>query len=323
MPRLPRGMFSRGRSYYVRLYSDYRERWICLGSDLDGAKAKLRKIRQGEEPAAESRLTVSEAAKQWLKSYVATARCEKGQKEAEARVERYLERFLGSKQLSRVTTEDLRAFRLWLERNQKRKLRPATVAYVLTDARCFLRWAEESGLIDRAPIPRKLLPRIQEQPPDRLSDEEIAKLLALPEPYGFVIRFALGTGLRWSELCRAQASDVENGLVVVHQTKSGRVRRVPVPQDVLSEIRSRVGRLVPFASGSPGSFNKTVGSLSGVESFHVHQLRHTCACRWLERGGSLAALQEILGHASVLTTQRYGRVSLDMVRREAERIAAV
>ena len=61
---------------------------------------------------------------------------------------------------------------------------------------------------------------------------------------------------------------------------------------------------------------------SGVEKFSPHQLRHTFACRWLERGGSLAALQQILGHSSIVTTQRYARISDDMVRREAERVGA-
>jgi site-specific recombinase XerD len=59
---------------------------------------------------------------------------------------------------------------------------------------------------------------------------------------------------------------------------------------------------------------------SGVEGFHVHQLRHSFACRWIEAGGTLAALQQILGHASVVTTQQYARLSEDSVRREAERI---
>lgn len=53
---------------------------------------------------------------------------------------------------------------------------------------------------------------------------------------------------------------------------------------------------------------------AGLVGFHVHQMRHTLACSWTERGGSLAALQRILGHASVVTTQHYARLSDDVVR---------
>jgi integrase len=49
-------------------------------------------------------------------------------------------------------------------------------------------------------------------------------------------------------------------------------------------------------------------------------MRHTFGCRLLERGGSLAAPQQILGHACIVITQRYARLSDDMVRREAERL---
>jgi integrase/recombinase XerD len=52
----------------------------------------------------------------------------------------------------------------------------------------------------------------------------------------------------------------------------------------------------------------------------VHQLRHTFACRWLEAGGSLPTLQQILGHRSVVTTQHYARLSEESVRLEAARI---
>ena len=59
---------------------------------------------------------------------------------------------------------------------------------------------------------------------------------------------------------------------------------------------------------------------SGVAKFHPHQMRHTFACRWLERGGSLSALQQMLGHSSIVTTQRHAGISDDMVRREVGRL---
>jgi integrase len=86
----------------------------------------------------------------------------------------------------------------------------------------------------------------------------------------------------------------------------------------LLELRSRVGRLLPLKDAD--GFAKQVQRRTDLEGFHAHQLRHTFACRWLEAGGSLAALQEILGHASIVTTQRYGRLGEAHVRAEAERI---
>jgi integrase/recombinase XerD len=59
-----------------------------------------------------------------------------------------------------------------------------------------------------------------------------------------------------------------------------------------------------------------------VAKIHVHQMRHTFACQWLERGGTLPALQQILGHASIETTQRYARLSDEVVMREAKRLEA-
>lgn len=314
MPRLPKGVFKRGRSYYVRVFQGGRDRWLSLGSDLEAACLKARRIKQGELPAP--RMTVREAAMRWLDTYVPTARNPKGVKLTETRVERYLIARLGYQFVGRLSADDLRQYRLWLE---KQTISTQTVAHVLSDARCFLNWCEDTNLIDRSPVPRKLLPRIQERPPDRLTDEEINRLVDLPEPYGFVIRLGLLTGLRWGEMCRAQTRNVEDGVLIVSQTKSGRVRRVPLPAELLEEIRGRVGRFVPFSERS-GHFSRMVRKLSGVERFHAHQLRHTFACRWLEGGGSLDALQQLLGHSSVVTTQRYGRLSDQAVREESRRV---
>jgi integrase len=104
-------------------------------------------------------------------------------------------------------------------------------------------------------------------------------------------------------------------MLVVSQTKSGRVRRVPVPAELL---RGRVGLLLPFRDAT--QFARQVRRRSGVTRFHAHQLRHTFACRWLERAGSLPALQQVLGHASIVTTQRYAKLSDESVAAEAGRV---
>lgn len=316
MPKLPKGMFKRGRSYYVRLSVQGKDTWRSLGQEFGEACRQLSRIRAGETPLGE-RTTVGEAAKRWLSTYVATARSPKNQVTTAARVRQYLDRFFEFVPIVRVGPDHVRRYRLWLEQHP---ISPTTVWHLLSDARCLFRWCEEVGLVSRSPFPRRVMPRLQERPPDRLTDVEAGRVLAIAEPHGFVVRLALGTGLRWSELTRAQASDVEGGMLVVSQTKSGKVRRVPLSPELLREIRGRVGRLAGYSWKSPGSFAKAVRRATGLEGFHVHQLRHTFACQWIERGGSLAALQQILGHASVVTTQRYARLSDEAVQHEARRI---
>ncbi len=228
---------------------------------------------------------------------------------------------MGHMPLEQVNREDVRAYRLWLERTTK--LSVCSIWHVLSDCRCLLNWCEDAGLVERSPFPRRVMPRLQERPPDRVTDEEADRMRALPDPHGFVCRLALGTGLRWGELCRAQAADVERGFLLVHHTKSRKVRRVPLAPDLLAEVRTHVGRLVAFARISPGSFAKSVRKLASMDRFHVHQMRHTFACQWMDRGGNLGALQQVLGHASIVTTQRYARMSDELVMREAVRIASI
>ena len=236
---------------------------------------------------------------------------------AAQRVRDYLSPFLGVRMIADLRPDDIRAYRLWL---QTRTLSPKSVHHLLGEARCLLNWSVEAGLIDRSPFPRRVMPRLQERRPDRLTGAELIAALGIGEPFAFVIRLGIGTGLRWAELCRLEAGHLEGAAIVVAQTKSSRVRRVPVAGALAAEIRSRSGRLVPYTEASAGSFNRVVRRRSGLLRFHVHQLRHTFACRWIERGGSLPALQQILGHASIVTTQHYARLSDDSVRREAERV---
>ena len=107
---------------------------------------------------------------------------------------------------------------------------------------------------------------------------------------------------------------------VVTRTKSGRVRRVPLTPALLEELRTRIGAPVPFPEGNPGGFARAVRRASGIKDFHVHRCRHTYALRWVADGGSLATLQELLGHADISTTMRYAKLSQDVVEREAQRV---
>jgi integrase len=321
MPRLPKGLFQReGRGYYTRKWVNGRDRWIALGRDLDGAKRKLRRLNR-EGPVLATRATVNELAREWLAGRVAVRRTAEGLQKATSRVGLYLGPFMGLKLVGKVTKEDLWEFRRWLETHE-RKVSLTSVWHILSDARCFFRWCEDAGKLDRSPFPRGLMPKLQEQPPKGLDPKEVEALVRIAEPYGFVVRLGLATGLRWGELTRAQAGDVDRtGVMIVSHTKSRKLRRIPLPPAMLAEVRQRIGRLVPFSES--GSFARMARRLSGVERFHVHMLRHTFACSWVDRGGSLAALQHLLGHSSITTTQRYGRISDSMVKAEMMRLESV
>jgi integrase len=313
MPKLPKNMVRRGSAFYLRQVINGRPVRVSLGTDYEEARRRLRSLKTSG--VSETTLTVAQGAERWLKSHVATSRREEDWPLAAQRVRDYLVPHLGHLQLNRLTGEQIRSYRLWLDETD---LSPQSVRHLLSDLRCMLNWCADAGLTSASPFPRRILPKIQERPPDRLTDEELAAVCELDDPYGFICRFLASTGLRWGEAAQAQASDIQGGMLVVHQTKSGKVRRVPLTDELQLELRGRVGRLIPLTNAQ--GFADRVRNRTGIARFHAHQLRHTFSCRWLEASGSLAALQEILGHASIVTTQRYGRLAEDHVRAEAARI---
>jgi integrase len=91
--------------------------------------------------------------------------------------------------------------------------------------------------------------------PDRLTDAEVEAVLRIPDPYGFVARLALATGLRWGEVDPTRSTDTQDGVLVVQRTKSGRVRRVPVARGSLPSFGTGSGswsRLPHPGSSTPG-----------------------------------------------------------------------
>jgi integrase/recombinase XerC/integrase/recombinase XerD len=244
---------------------------------------------------------------------------------ARVRAETYLLPMFRGTILTAITRDSVRLYRRRLE---GQGLKPLTVTHVLSDLRAFLRWCVESEKLAKNPWPSGVLPSAQETVPRGFTDDEAAKLVALPDPAGFVIRFLIGSGLRWGEAVRAVTNRrspadtvyIEHGSVVVSITKSGKVRRVPLPSGLLAEIRTRIGPLVPFPAGNPGGFARAVKRASGIDGFHVHRCRHHFALRFVADGGSPAVLQELLGHADISTTMRYAKLTRDVVERETQRV---
>src|SRR5262245_49668153 len=155
--RTPKGLIKRGKRYIYRDQREGKRVWINLGDDYATALKRFSELSQG---AAAFVGTVAQAADRWLAKYIRTRRAERDARMAQVRAERYLKPFLGTKQLTRITGDDLRDYRLWLQRPEA-GISLQTVAHLLSDARCFFNWAVSEGLLDRSPFPRRLMPKIQ------------------------------------------------------------------------------------------------------------------------------------------------------------------
>jgi len=274
--------------------------------------------------------TVEGLSKVWLEKRIGTSRNEKGQRQAEHGRDTYMVPFLGKKPVAEITADDLRSYRLRVEAHKNehgRKLSATTVGHVLADVKNLLLWAEESGYIVRSPFPKGLMPKIQELAPKTLTEDQAAKLAALPGEYGLACRIMLGTGVRWGELVQLKGADLKNGALEIEAPKTKKLRRLPVPAALLRELKGHAAfrpgeKFVPFEPIDCPNFDRKVRRLSGIEDFGAHRCRHTFATRWLEKGGNLGALQVALGHSIITTTMRYAKPTEELLQRESERLWA-
>ncbi len=319
--------------YYFRARIDGRDVWKSLKTRDHGMALTRFDREKGRRNAAQHDLTrtvprettVAKFAEAWLAEYVKQRRTPGGAALAGQRMRDHVAPVIGKLYLPEVTLPVIRRLRAELDT----RLAPQSVRHVLADLRCLLRYAAECGVIDTVPAVSRAFPVIPERI-RRLSDEQVGRILEAAGPaHRAIIRFLLLTGLRWSEftgLTWSQVRDLPVPHLELDLTKTGRVRRVPLwpeARAVLEELRKvRVGNragkkgarslmVSPIRSKNAGHMAALIGARVGFR-WGVHQLRHTFAARYLEHGGSIAALQEILGHRSPVTTQRYssGRETL-------------
>lgn len=204
--------------------------------------------------------------------------------------------------------------------------KPATARGYRASLRSFYGWARDVGYITVSPahaLPRVKMPRSRPRP---IPEEDYAvTTLMVRDDVLLAVLLGGNCGMRRGEIARTAREDLERDLLgewwlrVVG--KGGHERLVPVPDELASLIRARpAGWLFPSPSPrrrglhvTPGHIGKTISAaLPG--SWTTHSLRHRCATVALDETRDLRAVQELLGHASVATTQLYTLVTDSRIR---------
>ena len=240
---------------------------------------------------------------------------------------------------------DRTAIRGFLAELHKRGLSRASAARKLAAARTFLRYLRREGLVDDDAGAMVPTPKREVRTPVHLSEQEMARLVTAPasdQPLArrdrAILELFYAAGLRLSELAGLDADDVNLSAQMVRTLgKGGKQRLVPFNTSTVTAIRAYLGdreTLIKERPAKAGRYERradplfvnyrgtrlTVRSIdrlvrryaaaSGVRpGVSPHALRHSFATHLLQRGADLRAIQELLGHARLSTTQRYTHVN--------------
>ena len=230
---------------------------------------------------------------------------------------------------------DRRRFRGWLADMGGRGLARTTVARRVSALRSFYRFCGRTGRIDINDLSWLRAPRPPKSVPKPVSEEDARALLAAifkrrgddwAKKRDFALLMMLyGSGLRVSEALDLTRRDTPLDKWLRITGKGGKIREVPVLPAIAEAVADYVGAC-PFDGGPDAPlFVSARGNAFGaraaqrlVESLRLelslpayvtpHALRHAFATHLLGNGADLRAIQELLGHASLSTTQRYTNV---------------
>jgi integrase/recombinase XerC len=237
--------------------------------------------------------------------------------------------------------------RAWLAEQHGSGQSRATLARRAAAARTFTAFAHARGLMPSDPGPLLGMPRIPRRLPEVLRQDQVAEVLAaaaagrpgtsaqgaaLALRDTAIVELLYATGIRVSELCGLDLGDLDEGRRTVRVLgKGNRERTVPAGIPAVRAVGAwaRSGRpvLVTPASG-PAVFlgarggrldprtarrvvHASLAAVPGTPDSGPHGLRHAAATHLLEGGADLRSVQEILGHASLTSTQIYTHVSIE------------
>ena len=251
-----------------------------------------------------------------------------------------------------VGSLDLRTLRSWLANQQTLGKARSTMARRATAVRVFTAWAQRTGRADADPGAALGTPKAHKPLPPALNAGEARALLeaaavraddgsAVGARDVAILELLYATGIRVGELCGLDVDDVDRGRRVVRVFGKGRKERtvpygVPADRAIGAWLeRGRPQLLVPGAGpamflGARGRridqravrtlVHDRLAEVPEAPDMGPHGLRHTAATHLLEGGADLRTVQEMLGHASLSTTQIYTHVTTDRLR-QAYRLA--
>ncbi len=236
-----------------------------------------------------------------------------------------------------VRSIDLLLLRGWLADLYRQELEVASIRRKLAAVRGLFRFLIREGVVEINPAKLVLTPKSPKRLPDVMTAEQANRLVdgvgagALERPHPArdraLFELLYGCGIRVSELAGLNLEDLDRseGWLRV-RGKGKKERQVPVPgkaavalERYLAErpvvrdqnavfLNNRRGRLT--RRGISGIVKLYATYLSGDPSIHPHSFRHAYATHLLADGADLRAIQELLGHARLSTTQKYTQVSL-------------
>ncbi|MFZ5447116.1 MAG: tyrosine recombinase XerC [Thermodesulfobacteriota bacterium] len=248
-------------------------------------------------------------------------------------------------ELKQVTYQDLRAFLA----TALQKSRKTTVARKLSALRTFFKYLQRTGVLNQNPAKLAPSPKLEKPLPHYLSVDEAFHLLGEPKGDDFgacrdkaVLEVFYGGGLRLSELAGLSLGDLDLGSGVLRVWGKGSKERLaflgdPAKAALAAYLPLRQRHLEQHGAGdetalfvnSRGRRLSTRGvsrlvakwvSKSGISpGLTPHGLRHSFATHLLEGQADLRAVQEMLGHASISSTQRYLHLNLDYLMEEYDK----
>ncbi|HSP02887.1 MAG TPA: tyrosine-type recombinase/integrase [Acidimicrobiales bacterium] len=228
--------------------------------------------------------------------------------------------------------------RRWVAQLATRDLARATIARRVAALRRYFGWLQRRGVVSadptvglRAPAGGSRLPRVLrqdeldvllDQPPAAVDDDPPHRRVRDDA----VIELLYGSGLRVAEVCGLRADDVDLTAGTVRVLgKRSKWRQVPLTPGAVEAIDAwlRTGRAELATAQSPDDLVflnlrgraltprdcRRILDRRAVDPTHPHALRHTFATHLLDGGADLRAVQELLGHSDLSTTQRYTHVS--------------